>query len=132
MGGENMSYLLLAPFQAVPQFRGAIPVTEAFFEKTGTSPNDFWEVLHFTFVNAVMGWNLGGGWEISRECWRKAVVEICSLEPGDMYLFFMEPVEPFERILTYWMMDMAKGPLDAEVFARVPYAELEGPHPMEV
>lgn len=133
MGGERADFKFMAPFMVVPQFRGQFSIMEAFFQKTGTSIDDFWVSGTFMFTNAVMGWNLGGGWEINRECWRKALVEICALEPGDMYLLMAEPVEPLPPYnLAYRLMDMAKGPLDAEIFARVPYAELEGKDPLAV
>eukprot|EP00929_Paragymnodinium_shiwhaense_P039526 TRINITY_DN20743_c0_g1_i2.p1 TRINITY_DN20743_c0_g1~~TRINITY_DN20743_c0_g1_i2.p1 ORF type:complete len:567 (-),score=54.49 TRINITY_DN20743_c0_g1_i2:571-2271(-) len=133
MGGERAQFITFAPFLVVPQFRGVFSIMEAFFEQTNTSTDDFWLVLQFPFVNAVMGWNLGGGWEINRECWRNAMVDICGLEPGDMYMVMCEPVEALPPYnLAYRVMDMAKGPNDAEVFAEVPYCELEGTHPLKV
>lgn len=133
MGGERTSYMTGAPFMVVPQFRGQFSILEAFFKKTGGREDDFYFIGTFMFVNAVNGWNLGGGWEFNRECWRKAVVEVCGLAPGDMYSLMMEPVENLPpHNLSYRLMDMTKGPLDAEVYANVPYEELEGTHPMEV
>mmetsp|Transcript_129800 Transcript_129800/g.403711 ORF Transcript_129800/g.403711 Transcript_129800/m.403711 type:complete len:588 (+) Transcript_129800:70-1833(+) len=133
MGGERANYKIAAPFMVVPQFRGSISAVEALHERLGTHPDDFDGVESFMFINAVMGWNLGGGWEVCRESWREAMVEICGLEPGDMYMVMAEPVEPLPPYyLAFRIMDMAKGPLDAEVFARVPYAELEGTHPLSV
>lgn len=133
MGGERADFKVMAPAMVVPQFRGQFSIMEAFFEKTGTHVDDFFIAGSFVFVNAVMGWNLGGGWEYNRECWREAFVEICGLEPGDAYLMQPEPVEALPPYnLAYRVMDMAKGPLDAEVFAEVPYAELEGTHPLSV
>jgi len=133
LGGEHAYYKFMSPLISVPLFRGMIPIVEAFLEKTGADIDDFWEVPTMTFITSVNGWNLGGSWEICRECWRHAVVEVCGLERGDMYLLMGEPagiLPPYT--VGYRVMDMVKGPLDAELFASVPFSELEGTHPVQV
>ena len=80
-----------------------------------------------------MGCNLGGGWVFNRECFRKAFVVSCGLDPGEVYLVMMEPAQIFPPLkLAYLVMDMTQGPFDVEVFADVQYVELVGSHPLEV
>merc|ERR1712217_206047 len=132
-GGDKKEYQRAASLMVVPQFRGYISIIEKLAKDTKFKENEFCLLNSFTFINAIMGWNLGGGWEFNRECFRKAFVEICGLDPGDVYLVMMEPAQFFHPYkLAYRVMDMTKGPLNAEVFAEVPYEELVGTHPLEV
>jgi hypothetical protein len=129
---QGFEYGLAASFMVVPQFRGIFSVMEKFFEDSGSSPNDFDFIFSFFMENAIFGWGIGLGWMWNRECFREAVVEICGLEPGDCYVLQMEPVSSLPpHTLNYRLMDVAKGPLDAEVYVTMPYSELEGTHPLE-
>lgn len=130
---QRFEYGLAASFMVVPQFRGIFSVMEKFFEENDYSPNDFDFVFSFFMENAIFGWGLGLGWMWNRECFRNAVVEVCGLERGDCFVLQMEPVSALPpHTLQYRLMDMAKGPLEAEVFVEMPYKELEGTHPLEV
>merc|ERR1712039_335220 len=116
-----------------PQFRGYFSIIEKLAKDTKFKESEFFLLSSFTLIDATMGWNLGGGWEFNRECFRKAFVEICGLDRGEVYLVMMEPaqnVPPYK--LAYRVMDMTKGPCHAEVFAEVPYEELVCTHPLEV
>jgi len=129
---QGFEYGLAASFMVVPQFRGIFSVMEKFFEDSNSSPNDFDFIFSFFMENAIFGWGIGLGWMWNRECFREAVVEMCGLEPGDCYVLQMEPVSSLPpHTLNYRLMDMAKGPLDAEVYVTMPYSELEGTHPLE-
>jgi len=133
MGGDHAEYQLLSSFAVVPQFRGMFSVWEKFEADNNASDKDFYFINSFSFGNAVLGWDLGIGWLTYRECFRTALVEMCGLEVGDMYFIQCEPVKnvaPY--MLSYRMIDICKGPLDAEVYANIPYGDLEGTHPMEV
>lgn len=130
----RIEFKLGAPVMAVPQYRGMFSVFEKFFDDNPRfKPSDFLIVNSFTFSNAVFGWDLQVGWLWFRECFRTAVVDICGLEAGECYVLQIEPVSllpPYQ--LTYRLMDLVKGPMEADVFADVLYSDLEGTHPMDV
>merc|ERR1711976_801718 len=117
----------------LPQFRGTFSCIENFCAEKGCGANDFYMISAFAASNAIFGWDLAVGWLWFRDCFREAVLDICGFEEGECYFFQMEPVKNLPPHNTrYRLMDVTKGPLDAEVFCDIPYAELEGTHPMEV
>lgn len=132
-GGFRSDYLMAASFMVVPQFRGMFSVLEKFFKDNNYSPDEFYIVNSFGVSNAVFGWDLAVGWLWYRECFRQGVLDICGFEEKECYVLQCEPVRnlpPYN--LQYRLMDMKKGPLDAEINVDIPYSALEGTHPMRV
>ena len=68
------------------QFRGYFSVVEKLERDSNFNENESCLRSSFTFMNATMGWDLGGGWDFNRECFRKAFVETCGLDPGEVYV----------------------------------------------
>merc|ERR1711966_647796 len=118
----------------VPQFRGLFSCLEKFFADNRYKVNDFDFIGSFAVSNAVFGWDLAVGWLWYRDCFRTALLDICGFEPGECYVIQVEPskcLPPYS--LRYRLMDMTKGPMDAEIYVDVPYSKLEDcTHPMEV
>jgi hypothetical protein len=133
VGGERAEYNLLASFMVVPQFRGVFHILEKYMEESGTRPEEYNFISSPFAANSMFGWDLGVGWCWYRDVVRTAVVESCGFDQGECLWLQPEPVQPLPpHNLAYRLMDVTKGPMDAECYAEVPYSFLEQSHPLEV
>mmetsp|Transcript_160231 Transcript_160231/g.509996 ORF Transcript_160231/g.509996 Transcript_160231/m.509996 type:complete len:573 (+) Transcript_160231:56-1774(+) len=133
LGGARADYSLLATFMEVPQIRGVPSMLEKFLEDEQASPDDFVFLNTIAVCNAMFGWDGAVGWTSMRECMRQGILDVCGFSPKEAYWLMIQPSSILPpHIVKYQLVDVTKGPQDAEVFIEVAYQELEGTHPIEV
>jgi len=132
-GGPDALLDMVGQFVTVPQFRGLFSILEAYEKSSGQSLRDYEFIPTGVFFNSTNGWELAVGWLNFRECWRNSILDICGFEPNEFLVAQMEPVSALPPHMSeYRLMDIVKGPMDAEVHANIPYHELEGPSAMDI
>lgn len=125
-GVRQFMYQLLGAFINVPAYKPMVPMIEKLLEDEKLKSDDVIISFWGAFEGAVLGWMLGVGWITARRTFHQGLVDICGLEPGDLWILQVEPAsllgEP--RVQTY-LFDVTKGPPGAVMNCDFPFAELE-------
>lgn len=121
---EQVNYFVLGVLLFAPSLRLVVPVVEELLKEKGWSVHDVVIGSSETWQNQVFGWSLGTGWLQARECFREALVDCCGFEEDEMYLLQVEPASPFNMLVYYRCMDVAKGPYDTTLHGAVPFKQL--------
>jgi hypothetical protein len=106
---EHVEYAFNSAMVAFPSYRALPAIVDELNARTNRSIDDVHVIPHVPLENYLVGWSLGVGWTLYRDCFRSAVQSVCGFEAEECVFVQFEPLGLFSREVRWRAVDVCSG-----------------------